>query len=286
MRILQTDKPLWLGREHTRWPVLWFIAAHRVGQYNPIQPHRLPCWEIGLVQTGRLDLLLDGQAVDVPAEHLVVIPPDTQICSDEGMNAGLFFWLGLRPQAEGALRTPALAAELDDLTRRLEAHRLTVAAAGEALLPAAAAALETIADRGATEMRRLAASMGLVAEVSRALHGQAAADAQAEHDVQAAMDLVRTRLASPPTTGEMARACGLSRATFNKAFRAATGLTPRAWLNARRVEEACRLLESGDLSVTDVAMALGFSSSQYFASVFRRHTGRRPSSIRRGPGDV
>jgi AraC-like DNA-binding protein len=51
------------------------------------------------------------------------------------------------------------------------------------------------------------------------------------------------------------------------------------------VERARELLAAGGRSVTDVAYALGFSSSQYFATVFKRYTHTRPSSVARRPRD-
>jgi methylphosphotriester-DNA--protein-cysteine methyltransferase len=49
----------------------------------------------------------------------------------------------------------------------------------------------------------------------------------------------------------------------------------------RKIDAACVQLRGGRDSVTDVAFALGFSSSQYFASVFRRFMGCTPVSHRR-----
>ena len=63
---------------------------------------------------------------------------------------------------------------------------------------------------------------------------------------------------------------------FARRFAAVAGLPPRDYRNACRIRRAERLLEQG-LRVTDVAVRLGFSSSQYFATVFKRETGKSPS---------
>jgi len=79
----------------------------------------------------------------------------------------------------------------------------------------------------------------------------------------------------------LAAAAHLSRRTFVRAFRAATGTTPAAWVRGRRLDEARRLLESSDLAVEQIAAHCGFGNAvtlrQNFASAF----GSTPSSYRR-----
>ena len=54
------------------------------------------------------------------------------------------------------------------------------------------------------------------------------------------------------------------------------------YLNALRVEKACALLKKDEeRSVTDIALECGFATSQYFATVFRRHCRCTPREYRR-----
>lgn len=73
----------------------------------------------------------------------------------------------------------------------------------------------------------------------------------------------------------------MSLSSFHKRFVQATGLSPAEYILKRKVEEAKKLLESTDLSVTDIAYRYGFSSSQYFATVFKRFCYRTPTQYRR-----
>jgi AraC family L-rhamnose operon regulatory protein RhaS len=80
----------------------------------------------------------------------------------------------------------------------------------------------------------------------------------------------------------MAAQCGLGRTAFGRLCHTLTNRTPMAHLAACRVRHACRLLaQDGDQSITDVALASGFGSSQYFATVFARHTGESPQAWRK-----
>ncbi len=76
----------------------------------------------------------------------------------------------------------------------------------------------------------------------------------------------------------MAAQCGLSRTQFSDYCKELTGLTPVQYLMRCRIERATTLLtERPSMSITDVAFACGFNSSQYFATVFRGARGCTPS---------
>ena len=66
---------------------------------------------------------------------------------------------------------------------------------------------------------------------------------------------------------------------------ASTGSSPKDyWLRMRVECAARRLRKSPGLTVTDVAYEFGFSSSQYFATVFRRYLGVSPVEYRAQAG--
>ena len=73
---------------------------------------------------------------------------------------------------------------------------------------------------------------------------------------------------------------GLSPAGLRSRFKAETGYTLHEYLLHRRIEEAVRRLTETKDDITSIAHQLGFSSSQYFATVFRRETGTTPGVYR------
>ncbi|MGE4488607.1 MAG: helix-turn-helix domain-containing protein [Kiritimatiellales bacterium] len=95
-----------------------------------------------------------------------------------------------------------------------------------------------------------------------------------------AIDYTRSHLHDPATVKAMQKASGLSRSEFFRKFKDETKAGPNQYLLWKRIEEAKDLLATGTLSVTEVAHQLGFCSSQYFATVFRRHTGLSPNNFR------
>ncbi len=77
----------------------------------------------------------------------------------------------------------------------------------------------------------------------------------------------------------LAQVAGLSTSRFKTRFREELGVPPAEYVLRARIGEARRRLARPDATVTDVAFALGFSSSQYFASSFKRLTNATPSSF-------
>ncbi len=88
--------------------------------------------------------------------------------------------------------------------------------------------------------------------------------------------------AKPLAGPELAALCGLSGTHFRRLFREATGESPTAYRNRRRVTVACRLLVSSDCTVTELSEQLGFESPYYFSRVFRAVTGTSPTAWRSG----
>ena len=88
-------------------------------------------------------------------------------------------------------------------------------------------------------------------------------------------------LAEPWTVKKMARRCGISVSQFIHISKRLYSRTPIKQLNRLRVDRAAILLaQQPSLTVTEIAAELGFSSSQYFATVFLREKGCSPSALR------
>src|SRR3954462_3270845 len=95
-----------------------------------------------------------------------------------------------------------------------------------------------------------------------------------------ARDLADARYAEPLGVDDLARAAGLSRAHFSRAFRRAFGETPHGYLLTRRLERAAALLRTTDRSVADICMSVGLQSVGSFTTSFTRHFGRTPTEYR------
>lgn len=94
-----------------------------------------------------------------------------------------------------------------------------------------------------------------------------------------ARDLIDRSYAEPLDLDRLAAVAGLSKYHFLRLFRSTYGTTPADYLSRRRIERAQDLLRSTNLTVTEVCVAVGYSSLGSFSSRFRAVVGETPSAF-------
>lgn len=92
--------------------------------------------------------------------------------------------------------------------------------------------------------------------------------------------VMQANLGNPLGIADMASMVHASRATLGRLFRKHRGVSPAAQFRRLRLEHGKILLGTTSRSITEIALETGFSSSQHFATAFRQHFGRSPSTIR------
>jgi AraC-like DNA-binding protein len=95
-----------------------------------------------------------------------------------------------------------------------------------------------------------------------------------------ARDLMDREYARPLDVPALARAALMSPGHFSRQFREAYGETPYGYLMTRRIERAKLLLRRGDLSVTEVCLAVGCTSLGSFSTRFTQLVGETPTAYR------
>ena len=78
----------------------------------------------------------------------------------------------------------------------------------------------------------------------------------------------------------MIKHCGLSRRTFNRRFKQATGHTPLEYVQRVRIEEAKQILETTDGPIEAVAMEVGYGDAVSFRRLFKRMVNNTPAAYR------
>ncbi len=99
-------------------------------------------------------------------------------------------------------------------------------------------------------------------------------------DINHAITFINSNLNQQISLEQLASISNLSISRFKTKFKEETGVTPNMYITRRKISEAQRLLASG-MSVTDTAFALDFSSSNYFATVFKKITSMQPTDYRK-----
>lgn len=103
--------------------------------------------------------------------------------------------------------------------------------------------------------------------------------------VLVAVDLIENRLQERVSIQEISHAMGYSVFHFSRVFGGVTGLTPREYLQRRRLSEAAREIMNSERRITDIALDYDFGDPASFTRAFRRMFFRSPSSLRREKPD-
>lgn len=89
------------------------------------------------------------------------------------------------------------------------------------------------------------------------------------------------QLEHPWTLREMARLCRISPTRFSHCCRQLMNLSPLNVLNQLRIRQAETMMKNEpQKSITEIAMECGFTTSQYFATIFKKWTGKTPTEYR------
>ena len=80
---------------------------------------------------------------------------------------------------------------------------------------------------------------------------------------------------------DLIKACYISPTKFRKQFQKCEGISPQVYLDRMTLDAACRLLESTQLSFSDISIRLGFSSPANFTKYFKKHKFITPTEYRK-----
>jgi transcriptional regulator GlxA family with amidase domain len=118
---------------------------------------------------------------------------------------------------------------------------------------------------------------------ARALQPEPVLDRAAQdHRVRKAMLQIEDSLHRPLSIEQIAAGLGMSTRQLERRFKADLGVSPAAFRQRLRLARASWLLQTTDLSVTEVALDCGCSDASHLSRLLYAHTGRRPSALRRG----
>jgi AraC family transcriptional regulator len=101
------------------------------------------------------------------------------------------------------------------------------------------------------------------------------------HKLRLANAFIQENLSEDLSVEGIARAVGMSAFHFAHAFRAATGVPPHRYVMQRRMERARALLRGSELTLTEIAQRVGYSSASHFSVGFRKLMHVAPSDYRK-----
>ncbi len=99
--------------------------------------------------------------------------------------------------------------------------------------------------------------------------------------VERAKDYIASSYSYPITVEEIAAYTGISRSYLFRSFQTHQQQSPKEYLTAYRIRQACQLLRETDLSVAAVAYSVGFEDNLYFSKAFKKQMQVSPSEYRK-----
>lgn len=263
----------------------------QLGRYNQTVAHAAlddhrhdGAIEICLLLRGRQTYVVDGRAHEMRGGDVFLTHPgEVHSTGSRPQEKGVLYWLilGLPPRG-GSLPGPggaALAIALRSLPRR---HF-----PGDASLRSHCDAIMRL-QLGPPHALRPAALWhhvsGFLLRVIALASGDGAGRRGAS--LQPVLEHIERHLDDPLPLPALAARAGWSLPRFKARFKEELGVPPGEYVLRARVARAERLLRETALPITRIAHDLGFSSSQYFATVIKRYTRLTPGQLRRHAGAV
>jgi AraC family transcriptional regulator len=93
-------------------------------------------------------------------------------------------------------------------------------------------------------------------------------------------EFIDAEISNDVTISDLAAVAGLSQFHFIRAFKDSIGLPPYQYVLSERIQRARELLSNRDLSIAEVALAVGFSDASQLNRVFRKFVGVTPTAFR------
>ncbi len=273
-----------LGRA-LQLPLVVSLGSIRSRSASRITWHRHAAFEALFLLDGATEYEFDdGRTVSLPGGHFLIVPPDTR---HRGLHdvrrparlCGIVF--DPRP-SHATKNTSFLRGDLRRLTGQFQSQAIRPCLmSGELRHWVTSLVVQIQAfDAGTTDATAAlrVAVCGTLLEAARQL--SKVRTVHSDEAVRAAMDYMQRCCERAPSMGEVARAVGCSRARLFRIFQQTAGMTPNDYLQRLRISRAGELLASTNRPITEIAIACGFSSSQYFSNVFRKYLGHTPTAYR------
>lgn len=239
------------------------------------QRYTLRLWELTCMCEGAGKLDANGTVSRLVTGAVALVPP--------GMPHALSL-----PQYAKALRltfSPQVPSQLGEVLEELEPVAGVFADTGHAWLidKTTAAAIGRLMQsmRGKSSAMRAVALIRILALIASTRNAMVAGATRYQIAAERKLDVVeayiRAHYADNISLEEVARMVGMSRTSFCNFYKAKTGITLVARVNALRVDKACILLVLGGRSMDEIARECGFGGVEYFCRVFAKLKGMPPA---------
>jgi AraC family 4-hydroxyphenylacetate 3-monooxygenase operon regulatory protein len=274
---------LWDAQRQQEWGLPW---------------HRNEGIEIGFLESGSVDFAADGREFALrPGDITVTRPWQLHRMGRPNVGPNRFHWLildvGVRRPGDSWAWPQWLLLSQRELGQ-IQAHLQDLGQPARRATPEMRYCFQEIShaversgnaghiSRLAIKINDILLSLLEVLESDRSRAREfSAGSRQTVHAFLSKLTDTPSRLGIPWSVDSMAAECGLRATQFVRYVKELTNQPPLHYLTQIRLEYATILLrEKEGMAITEIALACGFGSSQYFATMFRKSLGISPSQFR------
>lgn len=252
-----------------------------------IAMHTNPGIEATLVEAGRAHWWVEDERYLVPADCLFVTFPGVSHgnCPGDERERNMLSWVVMSAERKvdrlhfhPDLRVPEMVhAQITQAAFKRDAWIIPATDNVKWLIREMVSNCR--ADGGMARARDVAYAQLLLAEIADGLCREHVTSERCD-PLQETLEVIRARCDEDWTLQQMASRAGLKRSRFAQKCRKLSGDRPMDYLYRCRAELAAQMLLETEQSITEIAFACGFCSSQHLARRFRRIFRMRPTQYR------
>jgi len=259
------------------------VGVHRLSSAEPgLHPHvHRGLMEICYLKRGERVYCVGGRDYRFTGNEVFVTFPDEEHGSgDNPHGKGILYWMQVRLPRRSSSFVGLTRGEAGPLVKSLRALPRRIFR-GDHRLEAYFDEIRRLYFDAEAPLRRLAIESRVVSwliAIVECASGETTVDLSS--DIRRAIEEARRDPGRTLSVPDLARAAKLSTSRFKAKFKEQTGMSPAEYMLREKVRIARERISTGRESITEIAYDLGFSSSQYFATVFKRFTRMRPTDVR------
>lgn len=240
---------------------------------SPLVMHYHPdCFEITFVMKGTTTFSADNKEFHLKGGDIfITLPDEIHSTNQNPVSICELIWFKIdvsNPDSILFLDSTSSEKLLESL-KSLDTRIFRMTAVMETLIQ------ETFHHLGRQQPPQLTASY-LVLILQLLVNGSAESASSLSADILLSVDYIADHLTEQIELDNLAELCHLSVSSYKQKFKQQMGITPRNYINMQKIEYAKYLLNSG-CTITDTAMTLGFNTSNYFTTVFKKYTFQSPT---------
>ncbi len=227
----------------------------------------------------------DGHIESLAGGQFIAIPPAVRHRGRHDVRRpARLLGLLLDPRAKNATRnSPFTSGDLGWLTTQLEAGQTRTHRINDQLQETIKTLAKSLEDFDSADIAKVISMRILICStlLHAAQQSTHVATQKPQQFIEKAIDFMKANLRAELSIESVADAVKCSRAKLFALFKDSAGMTPHDYWLRLRIDRAQELLRTSKMSITKIAMDCGFSTSQYFSTVFKKYAGTSPLEYRK-----